>query len=296
MVQLDVNSWLLYLLVFIGLCSCTIGEQLLVCGDDQVLLIHHLPHDQDSFKIKWHWRAGEARDLPGDFKKHMVPTDDCKPVDRHKKILVTSSGGGVVLIDRKSKRSLFHAYVPNAHSAAMLPGNRIVVALSTAVGGNALEVYDLNNPAQCLYRDSLYSGHGVVWLPKEQRLYALGFDQLRAYSLANWSSDRPALVLDKMWSLPDESGHDLFAVSDDCLLLTTHGGAWRFDIPSQQFSPFEPLHDVPDIKSIYFKEETSRLIYTKGEISWWSHHVYCTNPNKVISIPGVRLYKVRVLE
>ncbi|MBQ5740263.1 MAG: hypothetical protein IIV53_00230 [Bacteroidaceae bacterium] len=32
----------------------------------------------------------------------------------------------------------------------------------------------------------------------------------------------------------------------------------------------------------------------KGEIKWWTHHIYQENPNKVITMDSLKVYKVRV--
>jgi hypothetical protein len=50
------------------------------------------------------------------------------------------------------------------------------------------------------------------------------------------------------------------------------------------------------MKSVNYNETKDRLVYTKGEISWWTHNIYCKNPDKTIVIPGINLYKVRVLD
>lgn len=72
----------------------------------------------------------EATGLPPQYQKLLVPLDECKPVRTNTQLLLTSSGGGAILLDRKTRRPLFHAQVPMAHSAEMLAGERIVVALS----------------------------------------------------------------------------------------------------------------------------------------------------------------------
>lgn len=269
--------------------------EVIICGDDQVIVIDYESSDTSNLNILWRWDASEAGDLPENFLEKMRSTDDCKPVDDNKKLLITSSSGGVVLVDRKTKQTLFYAHVPNAHSAEWLPNNRIVVALSTASGGNSIELYDMDKPDVVLFKDSLYSGHGVVWIPETERLYALGYSELRKYSLRNWNTENPELHLENSWELPDPGGHDLISVSESRLILTSHDGVWNFDITNEEFTPFAPLDSVQNVKSVNFDEITQRLIYTKGEISWWTHHIYCRNPDKIITVPDIHVYKVRIL-
>ncbi|MEN8229255.1 MAG: DUF6528 family protein [Bacteroidota bacterium] len=275
-------------------CNSTPLE-IIAGGDDRVIVIDVETSDTNQLNIVWSWRASEATDLPEGYKEYIRSVDECKSVDDNKKILLTSSSGGVILLDRETKQVLFYAHAPNAHSAEWLPNNRIIVALSTAEEGNRIELYDVDKPDIVLYKDSLFSGHGVVWIPKTAQLFALGYKELREYSLKNWDSKYPELQLENSWEIPGTGGHDLISVSDQRLLLTARDGVWNFDIPGDEFSSFTPLDTVRDVKSVNLDEKTQRLIYTKAEIRWWTHHIYCMNPDKIITVPDIRLYKVRTI-
>jgi hypothetical protein len=270
-------------------------QEIVVCGDDQVLIIDKSKSDSVNITVNWRWKVSDARDLPAEYQKYLVPTDECKPVDYNSKILVTSSGGGVVLIDRQTRKPVFYAHVPNAHSAELLPGNRLVVALSTAVGGNSIQLFNISEADEVVFKDSLYSGHGVVWIDDIKRLFALGYDELRSYSLKDWNTEKPALRLEKRWNLPDDSGHNLSYVTDNSLVISTHHNVWIFDIPSENFTPFTPLEGVENVKSVNVNPKNGEVVYTKGEISWWTHNIYLKNPDKKIVIPEINIYKVRVI-
>jgi hypothetical protein len=270
-------------------------EEIIACGDDTVIIIDSEASDGENVKILWRWKVSEATDLPGKYKKILHPTDECKPVGREK-ILITSSGGGVVLVDRETKKSLFWAHSPMAHSAEILPKDRIVVALSTHADGNRIEVYGLDTPEKVIFSDSLYSGHGVEWIPKTESLFALGYDEIRRYSLKDWTSDKPSLQLEEKWILPETGGHDLFTVSDSRLIVSTSNSVWNFSLPEGKFTPFEPIAQTDNVKSVNYNQSTERLVYTIGEISWWTHNIYFRNPDKKIVIPDINLYKVRVLD
>jgi hypothetical protein len=270
-------------------------SEIILCGDDKVLVLDSKASDRENVKVLWSWKVSDARDIPGEYQKLLVPTDECKPVDGNRKILITSSGGGVVLVDRKTKKSLFYAHSPMAHSAEMLPGNRVVIALSTHVLGNRIEVYDLDKSEKVIFKDSLYSGHGVVWNDKIKSLFALGFNELRRYSLQSWNTDKPSLKLEQKWKLPDDGGHDLVLISDKRLILTTTKSVWNFSIPDGKFTTFDMLSQAGgNIKSVNYNESGNSLTYTKGEISWWTHNIYIKNPDKTIIIPDINVYKVRV--
>lgn len=291
-----VCKFLFILTVFFSSAGCTNTiDEIVVCGDDQVIIIDKNASDSTDVKVTWRWRVSKTKDLPATYQNYMIPTDECKPVDDNSKILITSSGGGAVLVERATKKTLFYAHVPNAHSAELLPNNRIVVALSTAEGGNCIQLFNISKPDEVIFKDSLYSGHGVVWMKGSKRLFALGYDELRSYSLRDWDSEKPGLTLEHTWLLPDNSGHNLSAVSEKSLVISTHRSVWIFDTQSEQFKPFDLLEGVENVKSVNYNPETGELVYTMGEISWWTHNIYCKNPDKTISLPDLNLYKARVI-
>lgn len=289
----------LILISIISLCtSCRTVKKdwIAVCGDGVVRIIDMAESDSMHIKEVWRWDKDDSKTiLPNGYNRFMRNLDECKFVDNNTKILLTASGNGMMLLDIKTKNILCYAHVPMAHSAELLPNNRIAVALSMHKMGNALEIYDIKQPEKVLFRDSLYSGHGVVWNEKRQRLYALGYKELREYELADWTTDHPSLRQVKVWEIPMTSGHDLSPVDDNRMLISAHEGVMCFDIVNEEFSPFEPLSDVKDVKSVNYNSKTKRLVYTKAEISWWTHHIYQRNPDKVLKMDSLNIYKVRVM-
>jgi len=284
----------IFSIFFVG-CNSPRSE-LIICGDDKILIIDEHASNGKDVKVVWNWQASDvASQIPEIYQKRLISMDECKPVDGGKNLLVTSSSGAVLLIERETKKCLFYAYTPNAHSADVLPGGRIAVALSTNPNGNSIEIYDRNRPEQVLFKDSLYSGHGAVWNDNRQRFYALGYDELREYSLVDWNSSSPVLKLEKKWTIPGRSGHDLSLVSVDELLVSEHYGVHSFDITSETFSPFEPLKTAENIKSVNYIKKSQKLVYTIAEESWWTFNIYIKNPDKTINIPDVKMYKVRLL-
>lgn len=270
-------------------------SQLITCGDEEVAVFEKAAADSLGFVKVWEWTASMSEGLPENFRDYFKTTDECKPVGENQ-ILITSSSGGVALVNRDDKKTVFYAHAPNAHSAEYLPGNKLVVALSTAENGNSIRLYDLDHSDSILFTDSLYSGHGVVWDEKNNSLFALGFDLLREYKLEDWDSSAPRLKQVNEWEIPDESGHDLFLTDDSRLLLSTTNSVWQFDINRSIFSPFPALEGVHHVKSVNLNAQTGELVYTKGEISWWTHHIYMHLPKKdTLALTDKKIYKVRVM-
>ena len=275
-------------------CSTYNENHLAVCGGKEVRIIDLSKSNGREINEVWSWNIEDgAEGLPAEYSKYLMPLDECKFVDNNKKLLLTSSHSAVVLLDIKSKKCDFYARVPMAHSADLLPNNRIAVALSTNKAGNSLEIYDISQPEKVLWRDSLYSGHGAVWHAERESLYALGYDVLREYKLKDWSTNAPALELVDSTPIPVKSGHDLVKVDNERMLISGHEGVMWFDVESKEFSPFEPLKDTHNVKSVNYNHKLDRLIYTKGEVSWWTHNIYQKNPDKTITIDSMNVYKVR---
>ena len=213
-----------------------LGDEVIACGWDEVFILNADPSEGISSTKVWSWKASPSAGLPEHLLNKFRTTDECKPVEGGQKILVTSSGGGVALLERATGKALFYAYVGNAHSAEILPGSRVVVAGSTHEQGNCLAVFNLDGPEKVIYSEPLYSGHGVRWDEKHQILWALGYDELKALRLKNWDSSKPALELLHSNRLPSDSGHDLIPVpASDDLLITSNSNVYLFDTEQKKF-------------------------------------------------------------
>ena len=300
---------LLFSITFLFFSSCAVKNiqsrmpqesvisELILGSKDTLQILDYKSLRKGKKKVTWQLITSDIVGLPDGLAEKLKGLDDHKSVDNNTKILVSSSTkGAVILLDRKTKNLLFYAIAPNAHSAEMLPNDRIAIAVSTHKEGNTLEIYDQDKSDVPLFIDSLYSGHGVVWNEKRQLLFALGYDELRAYNLIDWYSENPKLDLRKVWKIPNEGGHDLFAPTEDYFLLSTKESVWKFTIDTEKFTPFEPIANEKKVKSIYYNDANGELIYTKGEITWFTHNIYFKNPDLKINIPERQIYKVRVVE
>jgi hypothetical protein len=143
---------------------------LILCGMDEVFSIDPSAAETGSIKKLWSWRAKDHGELPETVRGSFGTTDECKPVDAGKKILISSSGGACALVERPSGRVLWHARVPNAHSLELLPHGRVAVASSVGGAGNRLLLFDLAHSDYPIWETPLRSAHGVVWDEERQRL------------------------------------------------------------------------------------------------------------------------------
>ncbi len=208
----------LFLLAVLGLSSrfCSSGRSderasdatILVCGMDEVFVMDAArPADDERPEKLWSWKGSDSSDLPASLKRQFATTDECKPVRNGRQILISSSGGGCALVDYASRRVLWSASVPNAHSVELLPQGRIAVASSTASSGRGdrIVVFNENGEGDVVWQGPLQSAHGLVWDDARQRLWALGFDVLESYELADWSSASPSLKRSTSTPLPSRA-------------------------------------------------------------------------------------------
>lgn len=268
------------------------SSSIIGCGEDQILLIDPKIQD-DSEIVFWRWTVEESQnDLPHGYAIQNI--DECKPIDGNTKILFTA-GGASGILDVRTKNIEFYARTFNAHSADTLPGGYIAIANSLNPKGNSLVLYHRSASDVALWRDTLYYGHGVVWNNATEKLYALGYDQIVEYSFID-DSDAPYLRKEKTYMMPDNGGHDLSRVNDNSMLVTTLDNVYRFDIEEEKFTKFKRMKDVGDVKTVNYNPLSGRLVYTKGEESWWTSNIYTENPHRVLFIPDFRLYKARLVE
>lgn len=284
----------LMVLVLLGGWRPASAQELVVCGWDEVFV---LDVSAEPKKV-WSWKAADRPELPEDHRAKFRTTDDCKPVAGNR-ILITSSSDGAALVDRETGVARWWGECGNAHSAELLPGDRIVLACSVRERtGNKLAVFDARVPAQELFSTELHSGHGAVWDAERQVLWAIGMHELRAYTLVDWDTPRPSLALKASHTLPDESGHELVAVPNSPLLvLSTHASVWTFDRETGQFAADGDLKNLRDVKSVAIHPVTGRKAYVQADPpEWWSSRIRLLHPDRTISLEGARLYKIRWVE
>lgn len=288
---------LLALLAFVAetLRAASAQPEIVVCGWDEVFVLR-LKADGGAEKV-WSWRADDLSGLPDSMCAKFATTDDCKPVDGGRRIVITSSSEGVAVVERASGRATFFATVANAHSAELLPGGMLAVAASHSESGagDRLIIYDLSSPGRELVAYPLPWGHGVVWDDTRKLLYALADSDIRIYKIEYENGMFKRLSRQALIALPEGMGHELQPVPGTSFLSvsTTHH-CWLFDRENWNISPHPVLADSADVKSISVNPSSGRLAWTRAEgADWWTAIIRMQNTPATVELPGERLYKVR---
>ena len=243
----------------------------------------------------WSWKAPGRTDPPEAAARRFGATDDCKPIRDGRQILISSSSGGCALVDYPSGDVKWFAVVPAAHSIELLPGDRVVVAAST--GGDRLALFDLSQSEKPIWETPFKFAHGVVWDEARESLWALGFDVLKRYRLADWDSRTPSLRLERTYKLPDGGGHDLQAIPGSAdLVATSRETASLFDRDKGEFRPHPTLKGRRNVKSVTIHPTTGETFFIQGDTpEWWSRSVKSLDPERTLPVAGERLYKARWL-
>jgi hypothetical protein len=281
------------------------STQLLVCGDS---MLYHINADvavQKGFNssIIWQWDAKSVMNVIG---KDGLRLDDCKPVDNNSKILITSSRGFALLLEKETKEMLWYSNVStNAHSAELLPNGRVAVACSD--NGDCIQIFDLAASNKVLFSAPLTSAHGVLWNEKHQRLYAIGANNLYIYKLTDWETSSPKLTLENTISTYRivNGTHDLTGVNDDTFLVSGQYSAF-YDIQKGTFTQLPRFMNSHSLKAVNYNITTGECWYVdatnpEGEFTWSSKTIHYTDDiqstspdKKTISNVPINMYKVRV--
>lgn len=289
------------------------GRQLLACGSGKVYLIDEkIASAAGTYEsaLLWTWTASAHSSEVGQTLRADDHIDDCKPVDGNKNILLTSSHGWAALVDLATGKVLWSATgITNAHSAEVLPGGLIAVAVSTGV--DAVKLYSRKTSNVEIGSYPLNSAHGVVWSDKTQRLYAIGGTTIQIYQLLNADTSAPSLKLERTVATGGYvSGlHDMTAVDENTLVLAGNKAA-LLNLTTLQFTQLTHFNGFAGIKSLNYNPSTGEAYYTygweghsEGSYDWSTHTIRYTNDvfandggvdKKTIKVSDINMYKARV--
>ena len=216
---------------------------------------------------------------------------ECKRGKQGQSLRVASWKGDVARVDLAGRKVDFSAKVAHAHSADLLPDNRI------AFVGNRLRVFDADNGKTPLIDIPLDDGHGIRWDQEKNILYVLSEDYMEEFALEDWNTPSPKLKPTKKTGLPGKSdGHDLAVTDDGMFLVSTRDGVWIFTPESRQFAPYPELNPVYRAQSVAGSGDS--VVWVQAEESWWGRGFFVrtgSGPVQRISTPALRVYKARRL-
>ena len=262
----------------------------LVCaGGKEIFILDAADLAKGIARKIWSWTASPETGVPESRTKWFANLDDAKAINDGKRVLITASNSGVAIVDVATWKVTWMAPVRNAHTAEMLPGG--LVAAASSIGGDELLVFDPKStaPESPVCRTSLPSAHGLVWDDERKTLWALGYDELRAYTITSSDRAQTQLELRKTHKLPGIGGHDLRAVPQSTLMLITNKEhVYTFDRTNEQFTEHATLGKIEKVKSIDVHPQTGQIVH-----SLWGQKVTLSNPDIEIKTGSSIVYKAR---
>ncbi|MGM9768506.1 MAG: DUF6528 family protein [Candidatus Cryptobacteroides sp.] len=281
---------------------------LVFCGDNMVYMVNaDLVSDVYTEAVIWSLDVKTLASQLGLSESRCDHLDDCKIVDNGKKLLLSSSYGWCALVDiATSKVQFYSTQCPNAHSAEYIMGKYIAVACSSGDTDDhsKVQLYDINQSNVILSKSALESAHGVVWNSQRQELYAAGGNVLQTCTIEGIDSGTVSLKLVKSVSTPQGGLHDLTFVDDNTLCLAGVK-AYLYNINTGSFDEMMHFTNSISIKSLNYNPESGEFWYTdatvpEGNETWSSQKIRfgtdrnSTNVDRIIRVPDMDMYKVRV--
>jgi hypothetical protein len=284
------NSRLIFALLLA--CATAQAKHVIVCGSAQVLEGTLAEHDgKASFQPEWTWRPEESAGLPLALRSNFAGTDECKPVDGGKAVLITSSANALALVSYETHATLFYANVRNAHSAALLPDGLIVAASSFSADGTGdrLLLFDRTRSDHAIATLPLSWAHGVEWDQTRGVLWAVGDRELIEIKISNRQ-----MIVQKTFPLPSRGGHDLVLSADASVLyLTTSTQVLVFTPKDAAFTRFAAFAGIGDVKSLSIDPSDGQIAYTQaGKGVWWTYTIKFLHPAAELVLPE-HAYKMR---
>lgn len=290
----SLSKFAVWVVLVIGHLTAISAEKdaLICCAGSEVFIIPSKAGEITDANWMWRWHPDDSPEIQADQKRWFRSCDECKPIGKES-ILIVSSSGGIALIDRADKKCRFLAFAKNAHSACLLPGNRVAVAASA--GGDETLIFQIDPErvfqSEPLARAPLPGGHGAEWDRKRNRLWMLGESKLELIKL---TGDHQ-IVVEKTWELPSPGGHDLSPSKDGkSYFITSNTQVYLFDKATGEFQIEPVLGDFKKVKSVDEHPVSGKIVFHKGTPeNWWSETIRFRGSEDTIQIPGKRLYKAR---
>ena len=161
------------------------AKELVTCGPSHVTIYKVNDEPRIEPEIIWSWLPENNDVLPGNIAKYFSKIDECKPYANGEIILITSSSGGIGILERSTGNLLFFGYSEQVHSAEIVSNNKIVIAIATHLtyGDKLLLVDFFDTTTTPEHKVILNSAHGIYWDENMQEIWALGRTELNLYQI-----------------------------------------------------------------------------------------------------------------
>ncbi|GAA4030972.1 DUF6528 family protein [Allokutzneria multivorans] len=219
-------------------------------------------------------------------------------------VLVTAASGGFLGVASfpagKRKWSVAVPGADNPHAAEVLPDGNVAAAASH---GGWIRLYAASQGASATKHAqyNLPGGHGVLWDPQGNVLWALGDNHLVALKVGGTAAS-PTLTEAHKVALPTKGGHDLQPVygDKDRLWVTTGSKVYQFSKSSGAFKT-DYAHAASanrsGVKAVGNHPQTGQLIEAKPKAgcrtTWCTDTIDFFSADAKRTRSGAEFYKAR---
>ncbi|MFB9907459.1 DUF6528 family protein [Allokutzneria oryzae] len=253
---------------------------------------------------KWSWSPTSANGFPtGGWSN---PSDARLRSNSHHggDVLVTAASGGFLGVaaypSGKRKWSVAVPGADNPHAAEVLPNGNVAAAASH---GGWIRLYAASQGAGATKHAQydLPGGHGVLWDPQANLLWALGDHHLVALKVGGTAAS-PTLSEAKKIALPTKGGHDLQPVygDKDRLWVTTGSKVYQFVKSTNAFTENYPQSAAVNrsgVKAVGNHPTTNQVIEAKPKsgcrTSWCTDTIDFFGSDMKRTRTGAEFYKAR---
>ena len=179
-------------------------------------------------------------------------------------VLFCTSRGTAAVVEYPSGKCLWMTKVPGVspHAIEMMPNGDIAVTTSGSGNWEEGKIHYYQLGADGTYSMAcevpLNGGHGLLWDPDNEVLWALGFPVMEAYSIQVDGSGKSTLLKVEDWGcdVPDGSGHDLMPVygNSDLLWFTDNVSILQYSKSQnkvlKEFENSKKLRMMPTVKGV----------------------------------------------
>lgn len=195
-------------------------------------------------------------------------------------VLFCTSRGVAGVVEYPSGKCLWKTKVPGVspHSIEMMPNGDIAVTTSGSGDWEAglIHYYQWTDGKYELTCEvPLNGGHGLLWDPDNEVLWAVGFPTLEAYAIQEGSNGKAALYKVEGWGcdIPDGTGHDLMPDygNRDILWFTDNVSILQYSKSQgkelKEFENSKKLKMMPTVKGVTSFSDGTVAFVSYGDAS-----------------------------
>lgn len=238
--------------------AATITDKIITCGYNTIAIYD--PSSGTPVELWSYSPDGSTR----------VGYSECRMINNNTQILATSSFSGVDIIDVATKTVTAHWDMPYAHSAALLPMNKLLVASEgdgTTNSPGAFYVYNASAPGSTPLSTTVWGGAHTILTnnDRDNTFWIMNSAYVAKFSVFNLFTSQVLVAKNKTATLTstNKGAHDATFTQDGSkIIFSDIDDVYTFDPTVWQFVPYAST-PMPNVKSLDVNKNTGLLMYSQ---------------------------------